>query len=58
MKKTLPLHGVEVVEIDRVEKGGKAVSASRVRELLAGGRLDEIRELVPETTFEFLRNRS
>ncbi|GHV96638.1 [Citrate [pro-3S]-lyase] ligase [Spirochaetia bacterium] len=57
MKELLPHYGIEVIEIDRLEQGGKAVSASRVRELLAEGKMDEIRTMVPEATFDFLMNR-
>ena len=56
LKEHLPGYGVEVIEISRKESGGEAISASRVRNLLARGELDAIRPLVPETTFEFLRN--
>lgn len=45
---------IQVVEIPRVEKCGGAVSASRVRKLFDEGRMDLIRELVPEATFAFL----
>ena len=56
MREILPRFGVEVVELPRKEQGGIAVSASRVRELLAEGRLEEIRPLVPETTWAFLHS--
>lgn len=49
-----PAPAITVVEIPRIEKCGGAVSASRVRKLLDEGRLDLIRDLVPETTFRFL----
>jgi [citrate (pro-3S)-lyase] ligase len=57
MKEFLPLRGIEVREIKRFERGGGPVSASRVRKLLAEGRLEEAAELVPPTTMEYLRNR-
>ena len=56
MKNTLPQHGVELIEIPRCEAGGEAVSASRVRRLMEDKRMDEIRPLVPETTYEYLLN--
>ena len=55
MKEFLPRYGIEVVEIDRAASDGKAISASRVRKLLAENKLDEIRKLVPDTTFAYLR---
>jgi len=54
MKKTLPQHGIELIEIPRCEEGGAAISASRVRALMDAGRMDEIRPLVPETTYDYL----
>ena len=53
----LPKHGIGVIEIPRLELGDAVVSASRVRELLDVGddaSWDEIRELVPETTYTYL----
>jgi [citrate (pro-3S)-lyase] ligase len=54
MKNILPSYGVQVEEIPRLEKGGKAVSASTVRELIRQDRLDEVRPLVPDTTWNYL----
>jgi [citrate (pro-3S)-lyase] ligase len=50
----LPRYGIEVVEIERLAADGQAVSASRVRELLAENKMEAIRGLVPPATFEFL----
>ncbi|MDR0807120.1 MAG: [citrate (pro-3S)-lyase] ligase [Enterobacteriaceae bacterium] len=47
---------ITVVEIPRIEKFDAAISASRVRKLLDEGNWALIRELVPETTFNFLLN--
>ena len=46
---------IEVVEIDRVEKGGDAISASRVRRLLKEKNFEELKSIVPPTTYEFLK---
>ena len=54
MQSFLPEQGIEVIEIPRKEAGGDVVSASRVRALLKEGKYEEIKELVPETTFKFL----
>ncbi len=58
MKEVLPRNGIEVVEVPRLESGGKAVSASTVRDILrsAGGEADlrKVRDLVPRTTWEWL----
>ncbi|MCE1196615.1 [citrate (pro-3S)-lyase] ligase, partial [bacterium] len=55
MKEWLPSYGVEVVEIPRLADGsGAAVSASTVRALIRGGRIGEVRAIVPETTWNYL----
>lgn len=54
MKARLPEYGIEVVELERLEQAGGAVSASRVRALLAENKMEEIRRLVPESTYEYL----
>ena len=55
MKEMLPAYGIKVVEIPRLEDSeGKIVSASRVREALAAGRLTEAAALVPESSRPFL----
>jgi [citrate (pro-3S)-lyase] ligase len=48
---------VQVEVIPRLEKDGRAVSASTVRKLLIEERWEEVKALVPETTFEFLQSR-
>lgn len=55
LKETLPQFGCEVEEIKRAEIGGSAVSASRVRDLLASGD-PSAAELLPETTAEYLKS--
>ena len=54
MKALLPGYGIHLVEIPRREAGGEAISASRVRSLLEAGKLEEIRPLVPKSTFAYL----
>lgn len=56
MKEILPSRGIRVREIPR--KGGDdgAISASRVRQALAAGRFDRLREWVPPATFAYLRS--
>ncbi len=50
----LPRFGVEVVEIERKETAGHAISASQVRRLWARDALCELAALVPESTYRFL----
>jgi [citrate (pro-3S)-lyase] ligase len=51
---TLPKYGVKPVLVDRLEKGGKAISASDVRELIRKGQEQELSSLLPKVTLEFL----
>lgn len=50
----LPAWGVQPVVIPRLEEGGTAISASRVRELLAKGDLEALRPLVTDVTYQYL----
>ncbi len=52
----LPQHGIDVLEMPRISVQGNAVSASRVRKLLRQEEWEEIRALVPDTTYQFLRS--
>lgn len=55
MKKILPQHGIELVEIARkIGDGGSPISATSVRNLLKAKKFDEVRKLVPQTTFDIL----
>ncbi len=56
MKQLLPAYGIEVIEVERRAIGGGAVSASRVRELLARQAWEELAPLLPESTLAFLRD--
>lgn len=53
MKQILPEYGIEVIEIERI--GG--ISASAVRRCMSDGNLEGIKALVPETTFEHIREK-
>ncbi|MBD5116009.1 MAG: adenylyltransferase/cytidyltransferase family protein [Ruminococcaceae bacterium] len=55
MKEILPKYGVELREIPRKEINGEVISASRVRKCLDENNWDEIKKLVPETTYLFLQ---
>lgn len=54
MKKMLPKYGLSLIEIPRKESGNAPISASRVRKLLDEKKYEEIKKLVPTTTFEYL----
>jgi len=55
LKRILPVHGVGVVEIERKEASGAAISASRVRQMLADDDLAALETMVPAATASFLR---
>lgn len=55
LAEVLPRYGVELLVTERVREGGAAVSASRVRNLISGKQWDEVKRLVPEVTYEYLR---
>ena len=50
----LPQYRIEVLEMPRISVHGKVVSASRVRELIRQDAWEEIRTLVPDTTYRYL----
>ncbi len=57
LKKRLPKHGIEVIEIPRLEEGDYPISASRVRDLIdQGGKKAwaELQTLVPDHTYNYL----
>jgi [citrate (pro-3S)-lyase] ligase len=56
MKEILPLHGIEFIVFNRKEADDEPISASKVRKLLEGQEYDEIKKLVPESTFGYLLN--
>lgn len=48
--------GIRVIRLERYKVDGVPVSASRVRQLLSKGCLDEIKKLVPPTTWDYLNS--
>ena len=54
MKKILPGYGVELVVVPRLEHGEKAISASTVREFIREDRLENAKDLLPASTYDFL----
>ena len=54
MAEILDGQGIGWVEWPRLECGGEPISATRVRRALAAGDLASIRNLVPETTYDYL----
>ena len=53
----LSQYGIEVIEIPRKELEGEVVSASRVRKLIADGKEEEAKKLVPTSTWDVLKQK-
>lgn len=54
MLELLPRFGIETVQLDRIRSDEQVVSAYRVRELLRREAYEELRTLVPQTTYDYL----
>jgi [citrate (pro-3S)-lyase] ligase len=54
MRRILPAHGVALREIERVDAGGRPISASRARALLARGGTEGLEHLLPRVTRRWL----
>ncbi len=57
LKKLLPAFGIEVHELPRHVQGEVPISASEVRTLMDKGNYEAIRNLVPETTYTYLKTK-
>ncbi len=58
MDKILPEYGMKFIEIPRLSIDEKRViNATKVRELLQQGNIEELKDYVPETTMRILRDR-
>lgn len=58
LKENLPKHGIELIEIPRIKEGELPISASKVRELIDENNISDLKKYIPETTFEYLKNKS
>lgn len=54
MQQKLPEYGIECVVVARKEKDGQAISASAVRQAIKEDNLALVKQLVPQSTFDFL----
>ena len=52
MAQELPKYGIAFTEFERTD----GISASRVRSLMGEGRIEEIRPMVPKSTYEYIRS--
>lgn len=58
MKSTLEKESIECRIIPRLEKEGQAISASRVRAYIKEGRIEEIKDIVPNTTYRYFKSKA
>lgn len=56
LKKILPEYGVEVAVIERKSYDQSAISASRVRQLIKEGKMEYLKNILPEVTLKFLNS--
>ena len=56
MKEQLPKAGIHCIIVPRKQAGGKAISASTVRQCLQSGDWDALAKLVPQTTLDYFRS--
>lgn len=56
MKEVLPLSGIELIEIPRVKVGDTVVCATKVREYLKKHEWDKMSKLLPNKSYEYLKN--
>ncbi len=54
MKAILPEYGIEVVEVVRKDIDNNIISASKVRKLIKENRIEDIKPLVPKSTYDYL----
>lgn len=53
MKESLEKEGMECIMVPRLRLKGKAVSASEVRQCIRDGKIEKMKGLVPETTYNY-----
>lgn len=53
MKEEMEAVGVECIIVPRKEEQGAAISASKVRQLIQQGKIEDIRSVVPESTYAY-----
>ena len=55
MKERFPQYGIELVELPRIIQDGGVISATVVRRLIKENNIEQIRRLVPQTTFAIIK---
>jgi [citrate (pro-3S)-lyase] ligase len=57
MKRILPEHGIEVVEVERSSMEGTAISASKVREKIRENNIEDIQDIVCKAVYDYLNSK-
>lgn len=57
LKTYLPEAEISVVELSRLTTGKEVVSASKVRQACQSGKMETVKDMVPESTWEYLNRR-
>lgn len=56
MAQELPKAGIQCVEVPRLQVQGQVISASAVRQAIHDGRLEDVRDQLPQTTWNFFHS--
>ena len=57
LKELLPQRGIELIEIPRLETSNGPISASKVRALIDENEYTELKEILPKSTFDYLKEK-
>ncbi len=55
LKNYLPQKGIELIEVPRLETKGTPISASKVRKLIKENEFEALKEYLPKTTLEYIK---
>ena len=58
LKEYMPKSGIALKEIKRLEQNSSPISASRVRELINPGDEESLKQLIPKTTYDYLKEKN
>lgn len=56
LREQLPIYGINFIEINRLEKKGEVVTATEVRRRFISGDFENLKEMVPITTYDYMRD--
>lgn len=56
LKEILPENDIELIEVERKTFNNEIISASKVREFIKEDKFDELRNFIPQSTYDFLNS--